>query len=117
MSRIPSKQIVLDTDETLANNSDILIASQKAIKSYVDNSTGSLVQSFKSTLTGDGSTTTFVVNHALDTDDLMIQVYETFGDKESIATTTSRPDTNNVNVTFALAPVNGDDYRVLILAI
>ena len=37
MSRIPGKQIILDTDPTLSNNSDTEIASQKAVKSYVDN--------------------------------------------------------------------------------
>lgn len=31
------KHYDLDTDGTLANNSDITIASQKAIKTYVDN--------------------------------------------------------------------------------
>ena len=33
------KHYDLDTDGTLANNSDITIASQKAIKTYVDNKT------------------------------------------------------------------------------
>lgn len=33
------KHYDLDTDETLANNSDDTIASQKAVKTYVDNKT------------------------------------------------------------------------------
>ncbi|MFV2015737.1 MAG: hypothetical protein ACC656_09935 [Candidatus Heimdallarchaeota archaeon] len=117
MSRIPSKQIVLDTDATLTNNSDILISSQKAIKKYVDDSTGSIVVSYKTTIIGDDTTTTFAVTHNLNTDDTLVQIVETGSNKETIGATISRPDTNNINVAFAVAPSTGENFRVLILQI
>lgn len=117
MSRIPGKQVVLDTDITLSADSDIVIASQKAVKAYVDTQIGGVVSSYKGDIIGDDSTTTFSVVHSLNTDDIMIQVYEAAGDKENIGVTIGRIDVNTLSVKFAVAPPIADTYRVMILAI
>ena len=111
MGRIPGKQIILDIDPTLSNDSDILISSQKAIKAYVDNSISS--SGFAITIVGDDTTIEFNITHNLNTLDVFIQVYELIGN-ENINVTASRIDINNVKITFALSPPLGESYRVMI---
>lgn len=54
----------LDTDDTLAGNSDVKVASQKAVKAYVDNKTRfisiKLLDDYTTLTTGDGKVSVFI---------------------------------------------------------
>jgi hypothetical protein len=62
---------------------------------------------------GDGVTTSFLVNHALGTTDVTVDVWEATGLKRKVLTTTVATDANNVTVTFGRAPTAGQ-YRVVV---
>ena len=46
---MPKQFLDLDTDGTLANNSDVYVPSQKAVKTYVDSQIGVVDQTFDGT--------------------------------------------------------------------
>jgi len=67
---------------------------------------GLAARSFKDTI-GDGSATAIVVNHALGTRDVIVQLYDASSYETCIAQVV-RTDANNVTVTFNSAPANND---------
>jgi hypothetical protein len=112
---VRSKQIELDTDVTLSADSDIVIASQKAIKAYVDSATSNVAKVVEVQITGNDITTTFTVQHNLGTNTVSVNVYEDAAPNADVFITVSRPNINNVDITFAVAPVNGVSYNVVIM--
>lgn len=112
---VRSKQIELDTDVTLSADSDTVIASQKAIKAYVDSATSNVAKVVEVQITGNDATTTFTVQHNLGTYTVDVNVYAEAGIKDDVYVTISRPNLNNVDVTFAVAPVGGVAYNVVIM--
>ena len=67
------------------------------------------------TITGDGSTTTFAVTHALPGGlDVMVNVYE-ISSGSTVDVDTTRTSTTNVNVVFASAPAASKTYRVVLM--
>lgn len=64
-----------------------------------------------STKVGDGSTTSIIVTHNLNTKDVVVKVYE--GDEEVLADVETTTE-NTVTITFATAPTT-DQYRVVII--
>jgi hypothetical protein len=61
---------------------------------------------------GDGTNTSYTVQHGLGTRDVLVQVYDT-ATYETVVTDVVRTDTNNVTVSFTSAPGN-NSYRVLV---
>ena len=64
---------------------------------------------------GDGAATSFTINHALGTTDVIVQVYELTGSKYQVFPDIRVSDANNVILEFATAPASGA-YRVVVLA-
>jgi hypothetical protein len=66
------------------------------------------------TITGDGSTTTFAVTHALAGGlDVMVQVYE-ISSGATVETDVTRASTTSVSIGFAIAPIAAKTYRVIL---
>lgn len=65
--------------------------------------------------TGDGTTTSFTINHGLGTKDVIINVYGVT-DSEDIIVDIVRTSTSAINVIFAEAPAVGTNYKVVIIA-
>ena len=66
-------------------------------------------------ITGTGAITDFLINHSLSTLDVLIQVYQNTGQFTTVDVFTERTTASQINVSFAVAPVIGEDYRVLLL--
>ena len=62
------------------------------------------------------STTVFVINHALGTQDVQVTVYDTFSGAmpQEVVTDVYVVDSNNIDVVFAAAPTSGQTYRVVV---
>ena len=62
------------------------------------------------------STTVFVINHALGTQDVQVVVYDTFSGAmpQEVVTDVYVVDNNNIDVVFAVAPTSGQTYRVVV---
>lgn len=63
---------------------------------------------------GDGSATSFNVDHAFGTRDVTVGVYRNSGSYDEVIADITRPSVNRVTVTFAVAPASGA-YRVVVL--
>lgn len=66
-------------------------------------------------VTGDGTTTTYKVEHNFGTKDVFIQVYA-MATGESIVTDMARDSLDSCSITFKTAPGSGENYRVMLLA-
>jgi hypothetical protein len=62
-----------------------------------------------------GAATSQVVNHALNTRDVQVQVYRVAAPYDTVDCDVERTDVNNVTVRFSTAPA-ANEYRVLVLA-
>jgi hypothetical protein len=62
---------------------------------------------------GDGTTTTITVNHALNTRDVVVQVYTNAAPYDTVFTEVQRTDVNNVSLVFGSAPASAA-YRVVV---
>jgi hypothetical protein len=69
---------------------------------------------FAADITGDGADVDFVVNHALNTTDIVVSVYEATTNA-MVFVDVVRTDANNVTINFAVAPANGKVYRVVVI--
>lgn len=63
---------------------------------------------------GNNSNTSFTVNHALNTTDVIVQIKEVAGGKAVVYADIVITDANNVDVTFAVAPTS-NQYRVIVI--
>lgn len=68
------KHYDLDTDGTLANNSDITVASQKAVKTYVDNNKTTVDSALSDT--SENPVQNKVVKAALDSVEYVLKIVE-----------------------------------------
>ena len=93
--------------ETNAGTDDATIVTPLKLKTYLDNRTGGFASNI-----GNGSATSFVVNHALNAIDVTVQVKEN-SSLELVITDVAITDANNVTITFATAPAL-NAYRVII---
>lgn len=66
------------------------------------------------TITGDGVETDFDIEHSQGTRNLIIQVYQNFGDYQSVDLIVQQSDPDNLRLIFDTAPADGDSYVVLI---
>jgi len=67
------------------------------------------------TITGSDAVATYVINHTLDTRDVIVQVYDANSPYDTKGVTVERTSTTSVTVKFAAATTIGDDYRVVII--
>jgi len=65
------------------------------------------------TITGDGATSAFTLTHSMDSQKLVIQVYDNSG--ELIAVDTKITSNNAIVLTFGTAPTAGTSYSVRIV--
>lgn len=71
----------------------------------------------KYTITGDGRTTTFILNHRLNTLDVMVEVYAKNNTTSETIDTNIHRTLDTIIIIFKTVPANGDKYRILILTI
>ena len=87
----------------LASTSEALAGSSSSL---AVTPAGLAARSFKATI-GDNSATAFTVNHALDTRDVIVQLYDA-SSYETLVAQVVRTDADNVTVTFNVAPADSD---------
>jgi len=63
---------------------------------------------------GDGSATSYTVNHALATRDVSVQVYENASPYAQVEADVEHTDSNNLTIKFAVAPTS-NQYRVVVV--
>lgn len=69
---------------------------------------------YAATITGDGTSVSFAVNHVMGTRDVIVQLYD-LTTYETVFADVDRVTTTQVNVTFNVAPVVGQNYRALVV--
>lgn len=77
-------------------------------------------KAFAKTITGDGSETDFTIIHNLKTRDCIVQIRADFSPWERVAPADYDVEfttINTIEVKWAAAPGNDDDYRILIVAL
>ena len=112
---------IIDTPTTGVSGDTVLVrdSSTGIIRQIAQSglTSGGGVNDFKSTIVGDDTTTAFVINHALGSRDVLIQVFENQSPYDQPIIDIERTDLNNITVNFDIAPATGVNYRVLILGI
>jgi len=82
--------------------------------------TAVVVRKYSTTITPTNpySDTVFVINHALNTQNVQVTVYDTFsgGMPQEVVTDIYVVDNNNIDVVFAVAPTSGQTYKVVVQA-
>ena len=110
-----SETVTITTDAfgkvTAATEQNIVIATSQ-VTSF-DSSVDTLIEAtqFKANI-GNGSATSYVVNHALNTRDVIVQIYDNTT-YETVQCKVIRTDVNNVTVSTAAAAINAG-LRVVI---
>ena len=69
---------------------------------------------FAATITGDGTATSFPVNHNLGTTDVIVSVVD-LASNAVVTTDVGITDNNNVAIGFSAAPASSDTYRVIVI--
>jgi hypothetical protein len=69
---------------------------------------------YATTISGNGTTTSFTVNHAKGTTDVVVQVYD-LADGKLIGVGVDIVDANNVSVDFFTAPTGTESFRVIVV--
>jgi len=83
-------------------------------KGYVDSHSGSTISLSIFTITGNSSATGFTINHNKGKQFVAVEVVKNNSPYDTIYTSISRPDTNNVCIRFDTAPASGQQYKILI---
>lgn len=127
---VPSTQLPSYVDDVVEGTLSTFPESGETGKIYVDTETNksyrwsgssyieisqSTIHKYIGTINGDNSTNTFDINHGLGTKDVVVNIYEESTSKDVMADIT-RTSTSAVNITFATAPVTGENYKVVIVA-
>jgi hypothetical protein len=99
-------EIATDAELT-AGTDDLRIVTPLKLKTYLDNRTGGYSASI-----GNGSNLTFALSHALNTKDIVVEVYDNTS-FETVITDVVRDTVNQITVSFAVAPTT-NQYRVVI---
>lgn len=95
------------TAEAIAGTNNTKAITPLTLKAVLDATVGGYAANI-----GDGSTTSFTVTHALNTQDVVIQV-QRVSDRKIVETETAAPTATTVTVAFNVAPANAS-YRVII---
>lgn len=100
---------LLDSAGVIAQSDKLIVAFRAVAPSPV--------VSYKTTITGDNSTTDFVITHALSSLDTVIQVYRNTSPYDQVVVAIERTSTNTSTIKFGVAPTGSDSYRVFVIAI
>jgi hypothetical protein len=77
------------------------------------------VQKQSATITGDNATSSFLVNHNLNTRDVNVQIYQTSASPDTqyseVEADIVRTSTSTITVSFAVAPATGVTYNVVVV--
>ena len=73
-----------------------------------------VVKKFASTITGNGSTTSFTVTHNLGTAAVVVEIYDS-SSKETVIADVVHTDSNTVTISFAVAVASGKTYEVTVI--
>lgn len=77
-------------------------------------SDGQSLKKFSTSITGDGVKTAFTIEHNLDTEDIIFEMYD---GTEPALIDYAVIDKNNVNITFAIAPTTEQSYSIKIYGV
>ena len=83
-----------------------------ANKKYVDDTVSSSIKRKSVTISGNGSTKSFTVNHGFNTRWVSVTIWEAASPYQQVFTDVYATDANNITVTFASAPASGTNYVV-----
>lgn len=72
-----------------------------------------ILRKFAATL-GDGSATQYTITHNFNTEDVVVEVYRTSGNKDSVLVDVDRTSVNAVRLTFAAAPAS-NAFRCVVM--
>lgn len=110
-----SASILDDADSVITNAGSVTKkTTMPSVADYVNGKTSTV-----GTISGDGTTTAFVITHSFSTRYVIVQVID-FGNGgtgatyETVYTDVERTSTSQVTVTFTTAPSDDQDYKVLI---
>lgn len=76
--------------------------------------TESVISKYAGDVTGNGSSTSFTVNHSLSSTDVVVSVKEATT-SDIVDTEVTITDSNNISISFNTAPANGKVYRVTVI--
>lgn len=106
---INNNRALINTEETARINADTILQQQ------IDD-INTRKNHYSTIINCDGTQKDFIVQHDLNTLDLIIQVYDTY-DNATVITDTYRKDANSIQVSFKDVPEAGKKYRVLMYGI
>ncbi len=95
------------------NSAGAELSNQKLLVSDIVTIVGS-ASSYAETVTPVANTLDYVINHALDSGDVIVQIYLNNAAKETIFVDVERTDSDNVTVKFGLQPDVNTDFTVLV---
>lgn len=90
----------------------IKIDSEGHISAY--GTAATLLKKYAGDIVGDDSTTEFAITHSLGSKDVTVQVYDKTTNEDVVVDITRTSDTV-VTISFASAPAEGQDYRVVVI--
>lgn len=130
--KVPSSQLPSYVDDVLEyTNKSSFPSTGESGKIYVDASTAkayrwsgttyveiaaATIHKYSTTLSGNGSTKEFTVNHSLGTRDVVVNLYENTSPYQQVWADVKMTSTSQVTVSFAEAPASGVNYRIVIIA-
>ena len=106
-----SSAMLQSTTPSVGTNSTI-VATTAFVQSTISALT--FANKFSTTITGDGSKTSFSVDHNLNTRDVIVQLYDT-STFETVIVNTVRVSNNTITLTFKTAPTSSESYKVIVL--
>lgn len=74
------------------------------------------IHKYSSSITGNGTTTDFTITHSLNTRDVVVNLYEDTAPYQQVWADVKMTSTTQVTVSFAEAPANGVNYKIVIIA-
>ena len=95
------------------NSAGAELSNQKLLVSDIVTIVGS-ANSYAEQVTPVANTLDYVINHALDSEDVVVQIYLNNAAKETIFVDVERTDVDNVTVKFGLQPDVNTDFTVLV---
>tara|TARA_R110000782_G_scaffold182992_1_gene273235 strand:+ start:1685 stop:2587 length:903 start_codon:yes stop_codon:yes gene_type:complete len=95
------------------NSAATELSNQKLLVSDIVTIVGS-ANSYAEQVTPVANTLDYVINHALDSEDVVVQIYLNNAAKETIFVDVERTDVDNVTVKFGLQPDVNTDFTVLV---